>query len=237
MNISQYRYVIFDADHTVIDFDADEKRAFRAAFSAVGIPVSEEAIGELWRFSAENWGRLGLYNVHLPEIQSGYHALYDTHVRELFDHAAERYGLQAHREVAQREFERVLALPSHPIEGAVEVIRALAERYRICIATNGLIRLQRGRLSALSPYIHRVFISEEIGTIKPCGEFFSAMLRSLGAKAEECVLVGDSLDSDIAGANLAGMDAIWFNRRHRPLPSGVTVAAQIDSLTQLLSLL
>ena len=29
-----YDYIIFDADHTVIDFDADERRAFRAAFRA-----------------------------------------------------------------------------------------------------------------------------------------------------------------------------------------------------------
>ena len=31
-----YDYLIFDADHTVIDFDADERRAFRAAFAAAG---------------------------------------------------------------------------------------------------------------------------------------------------------------------------------------------------------
>ena len=32
----QYEYIIFDADHTVIDFDEDEKRAFRAALDVLG---------------------------------------------------------------------------------------------------------------------------------------------------------------------------------------------------------
>ena len=33
----QYDYLIFDADHTIIDFDRDEKRAFRAAFGAADV--------------------------------------------------------------------------------------------------------------------------------------------------------------------------------------------------------
>ena len=31
-----YRYLIFDADHTLIDFDADERRAFARAFLQAG---------------------------------------------------------------------------------------------------------------------------------------------------------------------------------------------------------
>ena len=37
MEKTRYKYLIFDADHTLIDFDADERRAFFAAFGAAGI--------------------------------------------------------------------------------------------------------------------------------------------------------------------------------------------------------
>lgn len=40
---------------------------------------------------------------------------------------------------------------------------------------------------------------------KPSAFFFRAALRRLGARAEETVMVGDTLDSDIAGGNAAGM--------------------------------
>ena len=70
-----YDYIIFDADHTVIDFDADERRAFRAAFRAAGIEPTADMVEACWCFSAENWAHHGLYNVHLPEIQARYHEL------------------------------------------------------------------------------------------------------------------------------------------------------------------
>lgn len=237
INKREYGYIIFDADHTLIDFDEDEKRALRRAFYVAGAAFTEETIEDLWRFSAENWGRLGLYNVHLPEIQAGYHALYYKHVRELFCYADEKYALRGRRAEAERAFEETLALPAHPIEGAEEVVRALAERYRVCVATNGLTRLQTGRLSPFAPFLFRVFISEEIGSIKPCGAFFAAMLRSLGARAEECLFVGDSLGSDIAGARGAGMECVWFNRRRLPLPAEFGKTAQIADLRELLALL
>ena len=57
MSAVRYDYLIFDADHTVIDFDLDEKRAFRAAFRAAGVSCSEDMIEDCWRFSAKKLGR------------------------------------------------------------------------------------------------------------------------------------------------------------------------------------
>ena len=50
----QYDYLIFDADHTLIDFDADERRAFRAAFAAAGMQASDAMVEACWAFSARN---------------------------------------------------------------------------------------------------------------------------------------------------------------------------------------
>lgn len=233
----RYRYIIFDADHTLLDFDADEKRALRAAFAAAGRAVSEAAIEDMWRFSAGNWERLGLTDVHLPSIQAEYHALYRTHVCGLFDYADGMYALAEKRASAQEQFEEALAMPAHTVAGAEELLKALSNRYRLCVATNGLSRMQHGRLSALSHFFWRVFISEEMGTIKPCRAFFSAMLSALGARAEECLFVGDSLASDIAGANGAGMDCVWFNRRGEALPPYARTVAEIHSLVDLIGLL
>lgn len=235
--MKKYDYIIFDADHTLIDFDADERRAFYAAFGAAGISASAETVEDCWRFSYMNWGSLGLNDVHLPEIRSAYHDLYNAHVRALFDYADTVYGLNGRRERAEEAFMSALRQPSHPIDGAEEVVRALAEGYRVCVATNGLACLQKGRLRGFEQYLYRVFISEELGTIKPDPLFFNAVLRELNAPAGRCLMVGDSLSSDIAGANDAGMDCVWFDRRRHAVLENVAVTARITDLRELLGLL
>lgn len=233
----KYGYLIFDADHTLIDFDEDEKRAFRAAFAAAGNAVDERAVEACWEHSWRNWERLGLNDVHLPEIQNGYHGLYREHVRTLFDYVEQMYGLCGRRAEAEEAFCRTLAESSHPVAGAEETLRALSEKYRICVATNGLAQMQRGRLAGLAPFLYRVFISEEMGVIKPNEEFFDIMLRDLNAAAEDCLMIGDSIFSDVAGANAAGMDCVWFDRRGHGVPQGVTVTARITRLPQLCEML
>ena len=232
-----YEYLIFDADHTILDFDADERRAFRAAFRAAGIEADGAAVEDCWRFSAGNWEHLGLLNVHLPEIQARYHALYHTHVADIMAYADQKYGLGAGRAAAERAFSAELSAASHPVEDAPAVLKALAEKYKLCVATNGLAAMQAGRLAPFADVLHRVFISEELGSIKPQADFFRAMTASLGVPAARCLMVGDSLASDIAGANAAGMDCVWFNRRGEPLPPACRVTAVITRLKELLQIL
>ena len=232
-----YDYLIFDADHTVIDFDADERRAFYAAFAAAGIRATADMVEDCWAFSARNWGELGLNDVHLPALRARYHALYHDHVRAILGYMAAHYPLGEGYAAAERTFSAELSRAAHPVAGAVETLTALSERYRLCIATNGLAAMQAGRLSSLAPLFERVFVSEEMGVIKPDPAFFAHMLRVLGTTADRCLMIGDSLASDIAGANAAGMDCIWFSRAARPLPEGVRVKAVISALPELLALL
>lgn len=225
----KYRYLLFDADHTVLNFDEDEKRAFRVAFQTVGKDVSDEEIERCWVRSAECWQEVGLNDVHSLEVQETWHALYDRHILHLFDWVDTVYGLNETRMRAQLAFEEALSLPSHYIERADELLEQLALKgYRVCIATNGLSRLQHGRMEKIKPFLHGLFISEEVGAIKPTAVYFQRVLSALGAKAEECVMIGDSLTSDMAGAHGADIDCIWLNRDGRTPPP--YVKGKISSL-------
>ena len=55
--------------------------------------------------------------------------------------------------------------------------------------------------------------------------------------AEQCLFVGDSIISDDAGAQNAGMDFCWCRRHHAGAHAQATTAYVIDSLTELLALL
>ncbi|MDE6411993.1 MAG: HAD-IA family hydrolase [Clostridia bacterium] len=230
----KYRHIIFDADHTLIDFNEDERRAFRAAFK--GTPMeSEEIIEAMWKFSYENWSELGLNNVNNPDIRKKYHALYYVHIHALFEHAKKEYDLE-NADEAEKIFYRVLCSPSHPREGAFETVKELAKRYAVSIATNGLSEMQHARLKDFMPYLDRLFISEEMNAIKPSREFGNIMLNELGANAEECLFIGDSLTSDIALANKLKMDCVWYDPEGRSLPEGYSVVKKISSLSELINL-
>jgi putative hydrolase of the HAD superfamily len=79
--------------------------------------------------------------------------------------------------------------------------------------------------------------SSEHGFMKPHPRIFQAALDRMQVRAEEAVMVGDSLAHDVAGARLVGMRAILLARRGAPLATGtdVDVIQSLDELGALLS--
>jgi HAD superfamily hydrolase (TIGR01509 family) len=64
----------------------------------------------------------------------------------------------------------------------------------------------------LAGYFETMVMSGEVPWRKPNPEFMWAAARELGVTPNECLVVGDSLPADIAGARAAGMDCVWVNR-------------------------
>ena len=129
---------------------------------------------------------------------------------------------------------------------AERVVEALAQSYRLLLATNGIADIQRSRFagSTIAHYFHDIVISDEIGVAKPHAEFFDEAFARMGTPPRSKVLmVGDSLSSDIAGGIGYGIDACWFDLRR----SGTGALAscdpplepryRIEALDELLSLL
>ena len=60
----------------------------------------------------------------------------------------------------------------------------------------------------LNKYFEKIFISEEIGSKKPDREFFNIIFKEIGVEnRDEVLMIGDTLTSDILGANKAGIDS------------------------------
>lgn len=66
-----------------------------------------------------------------------------------------------------------------------------------------------------------MFTSEDAKSYKPREELFELALKETGLKPNEVVHIGDSLGSDVQGANVVGINAIWVNRNLRKVPEGV----------------
>lgn len=78
----------------------------------------------------------------------------------------------------------------------------------------------------LQKYFKKVWSSADFGKIKPSGEFFEmaithALAEHPAEKRENIVFVGDTYDTDVKGANAAGIDVIWINSKEESNPDNL----------------
>jgi len=97
---------------------------------------------------------------------------------------------------------------------AIRTLDALAARYRLALVTNGAPDVQREKIAGagLGSHFAAVVISAELGIGKPDHRIFDAALRAIGVSARDAVMVGDSIERDIAGGHDAGLRTIWIDR-------------------------
>ena len=115
----------------------------------------------------------------------------------------------------------------------LQVYKKLAGHFRLVLATNGMEKIQKERVSVLLPYTYKAYISESIGYIKPSKQFFEYVIQDLQCDPKECFMIGDSLTNDIAGAKAAGMDVCFYNRRKKELPKDLCMDYEINSVQDL----
>ena len=70
----------------------------------------------------------------------------------------------------------------------------------------------RGRIAStgLGRYIDGLFVSEDMGVAKPSEAYFDMCLQQIGEPKESCIVIGDSLSSDMLGAKNASLCSVWF---------------------------
>jgi putative hydrolase of the HAD superfamily len=114
--------------------------------------------------------------------------------------------------------------------------RARRAGHRVIVVSNWDVSLA-GVLErvGLAPLIDGVISSAAVGARKPDPMIFTRALALAGARAAECVHVGDSLAEDIAGARAAGIRAVLLDRGgDGGAPAGVPRIAGLDELAAIM---
>jgi|Deesub1362B_J571_1020462.scaffolds.fasta_scaffold01109_12 putative hydrolase of the HAD superfamily len=101
-----------------------------------------------------------------------------------------------------------------PFPGVVPTLIELRQKYRLGVISNGLAVKQWEKLInlGLHHFFDVVVTSEEVGYEKPETKIFEVAVRRLGVNGEECVMVGDRIDTDILGGKASGMKTVWVRR-------------------------
>ncbi|MCF2910887.1 HAD-IA family hydrolase [Pseudoalteromonas sp. DL2-H2.2] len=133
--------------------------------------------------------------------------------------AALRYGLQQagfsdadveqHADAAYQAF----ATARSQIEVSASVLALLArlsKRFRLIAITNGNVEVERFNLAG---QFEQVFMAGRDGRAKPHADLFDAACQYCAVAPHQILHIGDSLDTDVQGANLAGCRSVWLNNQ------------------------
>ena len=222
----KYPYLLFDADNTLFDFDAAEKNAHRQVCGKHRLSFTEEGYALYRRCNAQLW----------QDFDRGLCSK-EFLLTERFRRYLSLSGETGDPEAMNRDHLRALGESAVLLPGAEALCRRLAAGHELYLVTNAVESVQRARFerSAIRPYFRDVFISEAIGCGKPSPAYFAYVLRAVpGLTAENGLVIGDSLTSDIQGANNAGLACCWFNPRGLPRPEGLRIDYEVRTLEEIL---
>lgn len=201
--MAKYNLILLDADGTLFDYDIAEGIALRKTFEqhqfvyCDGIRnIYREINGHLWK-----------------EFENGRVDKASLQIRR-FEKLLKECRLNADAKSFNSVYLDFLAESANLIEGAQEVCRELSQYCTLAIATNGIARVQKGRLknSTIAPYIKHIIVSEDAGYQKPHQGFFKYAFNICGQyDKDKVIIVGDSLNADIKGGIDYGIATCWFN--------------------------
>lgn len=217
------KVLFLDINGTLLDPD----RTFREAFRTVWEDTAGRWDGEekpeadaLWK-SYESLWRKGT-SQRKPKTTADRHRLRSESLARALDSVGIRWKeaavLAFFRKVREEQVRRPYLYP-----GAADTLKALAQRYRLAVISNGGKERLLGQLKAagLLPLLgeEHVYASSALGIRKPGAGIFRKALVAEGIGKRQAVMIGNSWKKDVLGAVGAGMDAVWLHPGHPKISS------------------
>ena len=225
-----YKFLLFDLDHTLLDFDTSEDVALTQLLKEEGVADIQAYKDYYVPMNKSLWKDLELKKITKKE-------LVNTRFSKLFSH----FGIEKDGIYLAEHYQFYLAQQGQVFSGSMELLDSLIDRgYELYAATNGITTIQTGRLeqSGIAPYFKEIFISEQLHTQKPDAAFYEKIgARIPNFDKDHALMIGDSLSADIQGGNNAGIDTIWYNPHHLENKTQAQPTYEVDSYQALLEIL
>ena len=199
MILDKYKYLLFDLDDTLLDFGKAQILAFKKLLEDENIEYGDELFEQYETINKSLWRSFERGEISNKVVTS-----------ERFIRFFALFGMEVDGSEVDNRFRSYLAEGNQLFEGIVEMLEKLSLTHKLYIASNGIGITQHTRLknNNLNKYFDKIFISEEIDSKKPDREFFDIILKEVGVEDKgEVLMIGDTLTSDILGANNAGIDS------------------------------
>lgn len=222
-----YKYLLWDIDGTILNFNASEVYAVRSLFRKYNIGKCSDDMLKLYsKINSKYWQMLERGELTKTEILVG-------RFREFFEKIGVDVSLA---EKFNLDYQITLGEHIEFVDNAKEILSSQKNKHVLAAVTNGtkVAQEKKLRLSGLDEIFDEIFISENVGAEKPNKEFFDCVFETLGiSDKREVLIIGDSLTSDIKGGLCAGIDTCWFNPTHNPNTPDISATYEIDELKKI----
>jgi len=228
MNTKQITDIFFDLDHTLWDFDRNSKLAFYRVFAQHGITINMDDFIKVYEpINFQYWKLYREERIDKQGLRRG-----------RFLDAFQPFGMEfSNEEVDLLATSYIVELPkeNHLFDGVVEILNYLSEKqYKLHIITNGFEEVQYLKLknSTINNYFNTVTTSEEVGVKKPNPLVFKRALKKANATAANSMMIGDTFEADILGAEAVGMHTLFYNYRKEIPPHNYSVINEIPEIKE-----
>lgn len=229
--MGRFTTILWDLDQTILDFKKSQDYALRYSFNKLGLEIDDEIAALYNDINNSYWKRLERGEIGKEEIHKG-------RFKTLFEQIGIT-GMTA--EEIEEVYQPALGSVFFFQDEADKLIMQLRKKgFKQYIITNGFNKTQANKvhISGLDKMVGGVFVSEIIGCPKPQKEYFDACLARMdGVSSYECIVVGDSLTSDIQGGANAGIATCWYNPAEYPNFLGLPIDYEIRDLWELINIL
>ena len=226
----KYKYLLFDLDHTLLDFDAAEDIALSQLLKEEGVEDIQAYKDYYVPMNKALWKDLEQKKITKAK-------LINTRFAKLFAH----FGIEKDVAYLAERYQFFLSKQGQTFPGVEDLLKKLiSQGYELYAATNGITYIQTGRLeqSGIAPFFKEIFISEQLHTQKPDAAFYEKIgARIPNFNKNHALMIGDSLSADIQGGNNAGIDTIWYNPHHLENKSLAQPTYEVHSYKDLLNCL
>ena len=219
----RYDVLLCDADDTLFDFKKAEENAFAEICAAASLGDPHALLPVYSCINAELWRLLERGGITQSALR--------TRRFEIFLKKIGRGELDAHQ--MGLDFADALSRQGVLLPGALDAVQRWSRVLPVIVVTNGIARVQHGRMERceVRHFISGLVISEEVGAAKPDPRMLRIAMELAGVgDVRRALMLGDSLTSDIAAANNAGMDACWYNPSGKPAPVNADIRYTITDI-------
>ena len=229
-----YKTVFIDLDDTLWDFHANAKSAMQEIYEERNLGKYFESFEQYFTFYAkrnlELWEEYGKGTISKEALQL-----------ERFQHPLIQVDVD-NKPLAKEIGDQYLGLlPTRTmlVPYAKELLDYLYPNYPLSIVSNGFVEVQYKKIKScmIEQYFAHVVLSEAANALKPDKRIFEYALRLNNATAAETIMIGDSYEADIVGAQNAGIDQIYFNPYTDVTENNKPATYRVKSLEEIMNIL
>lgn len=203
------RYIFFDLDRTLYDFDRCSRETleelFREYHPFIGMEHHFDDFMQVYREeNAALWKAYERSQINSAELR-----------RLRWENTFGKMGVAMGKwteDIGEAYLDQCPRKP-YLLPHAREVLDYAAARYDLHMITNGWTTTQQRKLDSagITDYFGKVITSDGAGSKKPDRAIFDYALAETGAPREACLYIGDNYEADVVGATAAGWEVIFYN--------------------------